>query len=231
MPRLDQTTKDRILELCFPTDGRQPLNAAQAWRQLQMDNQAADADVYVVTSSERPIQYFVKQISEQETETMQLDRLPWSLVLNEKADIPFDPILLQLLRLWFDRQLEHGEGPPFVAFPVGIARWAVRLHKVAPFLSEKELLYRARRYFAMEHMAELSRAQPDSSFEDLEIAMMDERDERRKARYEDFRGRPIKLGEEVQTEAGKPPQIKISVSAAEAERILSKRKRSRGNKK
>ena len=163
---------------------------------------------------------------------MELDRQPWSLLLSDKAGIPFDPILLELLKRWFQQQVERRQRLPFVPFPVGIAKWAVRLHKMAPFLSEdkKKLLYRARRYFAMERMAVLDRLPLDSSYDDLEIAMEGETDEELKVTYEHFFGhKAIKLeGEETQSQYGKFSEIIVPEDIAK--RIVSKEKKQRKTK-
>lgn len=229
MPRLDEKTKSQILDLAFPTDGQQPLNAANILVQLGQENARLGEEKYVITT-DRSIQKFIRKTKEQETESMKLNRQPWSMQLNENAGIPFDPILLQLLKVWFQRQLERGQGRPFVSFPVGIAKWAIRLHKMAPFLSEKELLYRARQYFAMERMAVLADKLPDSSFDDLEIAMKNETNEELKTAYKEFYGsKVIELeGQEVQTESGKVSMIIPAENVAE--RIVTKSKKRKKSK-
>lgn len=227
VPKMDENTRKRIEELHFPTDGRKGLNAGEIWDQLENDN-AEKGENYVLTSV-RSIQRFIKKIREREPESLKFDRQPWSMLLSDKSDIPFDPILFRLLRLWFKRQVESGKGCPFVSFPVGIAKWAVRLHKVAPFLSEKELLYRARQYFAMERMAVLAGKLPDSSFDDLEIAMKDETDQELRTAYEELYGHKIKLeGQEIQSEDDTASGITVPENVAE--RIVSKKKKQRKNK-
>lgn len=228
MPRLDERTQNRILELHFPTDGQPSLNARQIFDQLIRDKEAGAN--YVIPTTERSIQKLIRKVrlQEQEKESLQIDRQPWSMQLNDKAGIPFDPILLQLLKVWFQKQVERGQGPPFVPFPVGVAKWAIRLHKMAPFLvkeGEQQLLYRARQYFAMERMAILSDKLPDSTYDDLEIAMKNETNEELKTAYKEFYGsKVIELeGQEVQTESGKVFMIIPAENVAE--RIVTKRKK------
>lgn len=230
VPKMDEKTRKRIEELHFPTDGQKGLNAGEIWNQLENEN--AEKGEHYILVSERSIQRFIKKIREREPESLKFERQPWSMLLSDKSDIPFDPILFRLLRLWFKRQVESGKGHPFVPFPVGIAKWAVRLHKMAPFLveeGEQQLLYRARRYFAMERMATLAGKSPDSSYDDLEIAMKDEEDQELKAAYEDFCGRKIKLeGQEIQSEDDTASDITVPENVAE--RIVSKRKKQAKNK-
>ena len=88
MPRLDQKTKERVLELAFPTDGQQPLNATQVITELSQENARLSREEYVITS-ERSVQKYIKKVKLQETESMELDRQPWSLLLSDKAGIPF----------------------------------------------------------------------------------------------------------------------------------------------
>lgn len=228
MPRLDERTQNRILELHFPTDGQPSLNARQIFDQLIRDKEAGAN--YVIPTTERSIQKLIRKVrlQEQEKESLHIDRQPWSMQLNDKAGIPFDPILLQLLKVWFQKQVERGQGPPFVPFPVGVAKWAIRLHKMAPFLvkeGEQQLLYRARQYFAMERMAILSDKLPDSTYDDLEIAMKNETNEELKTAYKEFYGsKVIELeGQEVQTESGKVFMIIPAENVAE--RIVTKRKK------
>lgn len=224
VPKMDDKTRNRIEELHFPRDGQKGLNAREILDQLENEN-AEKSEHYILTSV-RSIQKFIKKLSQQEPESLKFDRQPWSIVLNEKAGIPFDPIILRLLRLWFRQHVKRGQGRPFVPFPVGIAKWAVRLHKAAPFLveeGEQQLLYRARQYFAMERMAVLAGKLPDSSFDDLEIAMKDEGDQELKVAYEDFCGRKINLeGQERQSEDNTASRIMVPENVAE--RIVSKRK-------
>ena len=228
VPKMDKNTRKRIEELYFPTDGQKGLNAVEIWSQLDYEN-AEKGEQYILVSV-RSIQRYIQKLKAREPENLKFERQPWNMVFNEKAGIPFNPILLRLLRLWFSRHLERGQGIPFVAFPVGIAKWAVRLHMVAPSLSEKELLYRARQYFAIERIAILASKLPDSSFDDLEIAMKDESDQGVKAAYEDFCGRRIRPeGQEIQTEDDAVSRIRVSENVAE--RILSKKKAKKITKK
>lgn len=230
VPKMDKKTRQRVLELAFPTDGQQPLSAQKIWNQLDYEN-TEKGENYILTSV-RSIQKYKKKVKLQETESMELDRQPWSLLLSDKAGIPFDPILLELLKLWFHQQVKRGQRLPFIPFPVGIAKWAVRLHKMAPFLSEdkKKLLYRARRYFAMERMAVLDRLPLDSSYDDLEIAIEGESDKELKVAYEEFYShKVIKLdGEETQSQYGKVSEIIVPEDIAE--RIVSKKKKQRKSK-
>ena len=228
MPRLDQKTKEQILELAFPTDGQKSLSAQSIWDWLECENEEKGKE-YVLTSV-RSIQKYIRKVKLQETESMELDRQPWSLLLSEKAGIPFDPVLLQLLKLWFRQQIERKQGPPFIAFPAGIAKWAVQIRKLAPALSNEELLRKARRYFAMERMAVLDGLPLDSSYDDLEIAMRDETDEQLKADYKNFYGhKVIKLeGEETEGQYGKVSEIMVPEDIAE--RIVSKKKKQRKTK-
>lgn len=153
---------------------------------------------------ERTISRWKKKFRERETEEMKFERQPWSLLLNtnEKVNFTFEDtyILLRLLRVQFDQQRERldrgrkqskkqtkrlhkktGESEPlrYRAFPVGVAKWAVRLSKAAPFLSDKDLLLQARWYFKLECISLLygDSLLPDSSFADLEIAMKEETDQ------------------------------------------------------
>lgn len=238
LKRLDRRTKDRILELYFPTDGSPSLNCVQILDRLMEENeQNANGEQYFTPTSARPYQKFIKDYIERETEPMKLERQPWSLVLNEKGKIPFDPILFELLKAWFERQRQRGQEPPFIPFPVGLAKWAVRLYKMAPYLVEKDekglpcynrLFNKARRYFAKEHIAVLAGKLPDSTDEDLELIMIDpEIDPKLKVDFEKMRRyKVIKLkGEEVQTENGE--RSEIIVPANKAERIVTKKKKQR----
>ena len=228
VPKMDKRTRDRVEALALPTNGQKSLNAGEIWERLDYENyENTKEDEQYIIVSERSIQRYIQKLKEREPENLKFERQPWNMLVNEKAGIPFDPILPRLLRLWFSRHsrhLEHGQGIPFVAFPVGIAKWAVRLHMVAPSLSEKELLYRARQYFAIERIAILAGKLPDSSFDDLEIAMKDESDQGVKAAYEDFCGRRIRPeGQEIQTEDDAVSRIRVSENVVE--RILSKKRK------
>jgi hypothetical protein len=223
MARLDQKTKARIIELYFPIDGSTPLSARQIFYKLKDENDKLGAQ-YVIPVNERPIQNFVKRIKEQQTDFTRMDQQPWSLSLSEKAGIPFDPILLELIREWFRNRYVKDQSREYVPFPVGVARWAVRLHKVAPYLSTKELLHRATRYFAIDRVYIQQQVLPDSSFEDLEIAMENETDPETREAFDDLRGRLIELkGERKQTEDGELTVLEILPQAAK--RMTKKRKR------
>lgn len=188
----------------------------QQWISVKGTKINAEKGEQYILVSVRSIQRYIQKLKAREPESLKFERQPWNMVFNEKAGIPFNPILLRLLRLWFSRHLERGQGIPFVAFPVGIAKWAVRLHMVAPSLSEKKLLYRARQYFAIERIAILAGKLPDSSFDDLEIAMKDESDQELKAAYQGFCGRRIRPeGREIQTEDDAVSRIRVSENVAE----------------
>ena len=200
--RLDKITKERIRELCFPVDSKEPITAAAAWEQLSLDNLKAGKNIYVETSTPRPVQKYVKKIRERESEGMQLDREPWNLLLNEKAGIPFDPILLQLLEFWYTGKMGRKDRAPIskqpfgiAPFPVGIAKWAVRLHRVAPYLSIEELLYRAKRYWAMERLASFADAEPNSDYDDLEITIKGDCGQPLKTAFEKYYPKDSELGE------------------------------------
>jgi len=144
--------------------------------------------------------------------------------LSEKAGLPFEPILLELLKEWFRQRYVKDQPKEYVPFPVGVARWAIRLHKVAPYLSKKQLLHRAIRYFATERAYVLQQVLPDSSFEDLEIAMKNERDPETLEAFEKLRGRVIELqGQRKQTEDA--DLIVLEMLPEAAKRMTKKRKR------
>lgn len=224
---IDTQTKNRVLELYFPENLEDRISVKRTITKLEEENKAG---ANWKTPCARTIFKWIKDAKERITKEMDLNWQPWNMLLSDKAGIPFDPILLRLLKLWFRRQLKRGEKLPFVPFSVGIAKWAVRLHKIAPFLAEKELLYRARQYFAMERMAALKAKLPDSGYDDLEIAMKNESDQELRAAYEDFLGsRIIEIeGKEIQT--GDDALSEIAVPENIAERIISK-KTKRGKSK
>ena len=213
MPRLNKETIKRIMELGEPMDGSEHLNGKQIFHRLQSEN-LKDGAGWIITTTPRPIQTRLKNARELLAKGMGPDNQPWTLVLSHKVGIPYDPILLRLLRLWFRQQIERGQGRPFVPFPVGIAKWAVRLHKVAPYLVEEgehQLLYRAKQYFAMERMAILAGKAPDSSYDDLEIAMKEESDQGVQATYEAFCGSTLQLeGQNVEVEDCEGNNIAVS---------------------
>lgn len=175
--RLNDKTEDYIIELGLPEYPQEPLSASKIQRKLEEGKEAGED--YVVPESVRTIHAVLKRARVQEDESMKLDREPWSILLNEKAEIPFDPILLELRKVCFEQQIaqqekhEREQEPIFVIFPVGVARWAVRLHRIAPRLPSYELLKKARQYFRMERIAKLRRKPVDSSYEDLEIVISD----------------------------------------------------------
>ena len=223
MARLDQKTKARIIELYFPIDGSPPLSARQIFYRLKEDNANFGAQ-YVVPTNERSIQKFIKRIREQQTDFTRMDQQPWSLALSEKAGIPFEPILLELLREWFRKRYVKDQPKEYIPFPVGVARWAVRLHKITCNLSTEQLLYRAMRYFAIERAYIRQEVLPDSSFDDLEIAMENETDRDTLEAFEKTRGRVIQLkGEIKQTKDGEVSVIDILPQVAR--RMTKKRKR------
>ena len=223
MPRLDQKTKARIIELYFPIDGSPPLSARQIFYKLKEENEQLGTQ-FIVQKNERPIQNFVKRIKEQQTDFTRMDQQPWSLSLSEKAGIPFEPILLELIREWFRKRYVKDQPREYVPFPVGVARWAIRLHKVAPYLSTTELLQRATRYFAIDRVYIQQQVLPDSSFDDLELAMVDETDPEILEAFEKRRGRVIELkGKRKQTEDGEVSVIEVTPEVAR--RITKKRKR------
>ncbi|MFC1956824.1 hypothetical protein ACFLVY_00805 [Chloroflexota bacterium] len=223
MARLDQKTKARIIELYLPIDGSTPLSARQIFYKLKDEN-ARLGTQYVIPTNERPIQNFVKRIKEQQTDFAGIDQQPWSLSLSEKAGIPFEPVLLELVREWFRKRYRNGQPKEYIPFPVGVARWAVRLHKIAPYLSIEQLLHRSIRYFAIERLNIRQQVLPDSSFDDLEIAMENERDPETLEAFERLRGRVIELkGQRKQTEDG--DLIVVEMLPEAAKRMTKKRKR------
>jgi hypothetical protein len=228
MARLDQKTKARIIELYFPIDGSTPLSARQIFYKLKNEN-AQLGTHYVIPSNERPIQNFVKRIREQETEVVRIDQQPWSLSLSAKAGIPFEPILLELLGEWFRKRYVKAQPKEYVPFPVGVARWAVRLHKMTPDISTEPLLRRAVRYFTIDRVHIRQQVLPDSSFDDLEIAMEKETDRDTLEAFERLRGRIIELkGQSKQAEDG--DVVVIEVPPEVARRITKNRKRRAGKK-
>lgn len=178
---------------------------------------------------QRTIYKWIAEAKGRMPEGMEADYKPWSMLLSDKAGIPFDRVLIKLLRFWFERQLRRGQGPPFVPFSIGIAKWAVRLHKMAPFLveeSEQQLLYRARQYFNMERMDTLADREPDSIRDDLEIAIKDpDTDPKVKADYDQLYGvkELVLQDKEVQTENGKVFEIEVSPDIV-AKKIMTKKK-------
>jgi hypothetical protein len=223
MARLDQKTKARIIELYFPIDGSAPLSARQIFYKLKDENSQLGTQ-YVIPTNERPIQNFIRRIREQETEVVRIDQQPWSLSLSEKAGIPFEPILLDLIREWFRKRYGKGQPKEYVPFPVGVARWAVRLHKMAPYLSTKQLLYRAIRYFAIERVYIRQQVLPDSSFDDLEMAIENEKDPKTIEAFDRLRGRVLKLkGRRKQAEDDE--LIVLEMLPKAAKRMTKKRKR------
>jgi hypothetical protein len=227
MPRLDRKTRDRVLQLHFRTDGKEPLNAREILDTLQKENDESGTN-YVIPNSERSIQKLLKKIREQESETIALERQPWSLAINEKAGIPFDPVLFELTKAWFRLRHQKGIQSEYVPFPVGIAKWAVRLHTVAPYLTPEELLRKARAYYAKDRLAALADALPDSSFEDLEISMQNEKNPETRKAYQESRGKTIvKQTEESQTDQGDVNILKVP---DEFLTRLSARKRGRRKK-
>jgi len=238
---IDNETKNYVLKLYFPENPKDHISAQKIIDKLEQENKV-EVDKAIAEGKKnkgelkwripslRTVYTWTGKAEGRITKEMEDAYKPWSMLLSDKAGIPFDRVLIKLLRLWFSRHLERGQGIPFVAFPVGIAKWAVRLHMVAPSLSEKELLYRARQYFAIERIAILASKLPDSSFDDLEIAMKDESDQGVKAAYEDFCGRRIRPeGQEIQTEDDAVSRIRVSENVAE--RILSKKKAKKITKK
>ena len=223
MARLDQKTKARIIELYFPIDGTPPLSARQIFYKLKDDNAQLGTE-YVIPTTERSIQKFIQRIREQETDVTRIDQQPWSLALSEKAGIPFEPILLELLREWFRKRYVKDQPKEYVPFPVGVARWAVRLHKMTSNLSTEQLLRRAVRYFVIERIHIRQQVLPDSSFDDLEIAMENETDRDTLETFERLSGRVIELkGQTKQTEDGE--LIVIETMPEAARRMGKKRKR------
>jgi hypothetical protein len=206
---MNKATQDLILELALPTSGNKPISASQILERLREAQEAGQKDI-VYHWSERTIQRIVKKFREQETENMKLDREPWCLFRNEKAGIPFDPILLDLLRIEFKRWRQcveqmggDEELPPFAPMPVGVARWAVRLHQVAPALSREELLSYARRYFRIERRAMLEKEPLESTGLDTEIALL--------VAGELPKGKELELlGEPGETEHSKVLVLKLS---------------------
>lgn len=227
MPRLDRKTRDRVLQLHFRTDGKDPLNAREILDALQKEN-AESGSNYVIPNSERSIQKLLKKVREQESDNIALDRQPWSMTINEKAGIPFDPVLFELTKAWFRLRHQRGMESEYVPFPVGVAKWAVRLHMVAPYLAPEVLLRKARVYYAKDRLAALADALPDSSSEDLEISMQDEKNPETKKAYQEFIGTTIATQtEESQTT---PDDVNILKVPDEFLTRLSARKRGRRKK-
>ena len=223
MPRLDQKTRERVLEVHFRTDGQKPLNAREILDKLQKDNNESGTN-YVIPNSERSIQKLIKKVREQETETIALDRQPWSLALNKKAGIAFDPILFDLLKVHFERFLQRGGESEFVPFSVGIARWAVWIHKAAPQLTPEALPDKARTYSAKDRLSAIAEALPDSSFEDLEIVLQTEDDPDLRKAYQKLLGRDIEIiAEKSQTDIGEVNVI--HVQEKQRLRLYPKKKR------
>ena len=181
---IDDETKNCVLALYYPEDPKDHLSARKIIDKLNQENKVEQDkaiaegkkkkdDLRWKVPSLRTIYTWTKK-AEVRIKGMEDDYKPWSILLSDKSGAPFDPVLIRLLRFWFERQLRRGKSPPFVPFSVGIAKWAVRLHKMAPFLveeGEQQLLYRARQYFNMERMDILTGREPDSIRNDLEIAI------------------------------------------------------------
>ena len=199
---IDDETKEYVLGLYYPENLKDHLSAQKIIDKLEQANKAAQDKARAEgkekigepkwrVPSKRTIYTWTKK-AEVSIKEMEDDYKPWSILLSHKAGIPFDPVLIRLLGFWFERQLRRGEGPPFVPFSVGIAKWAVRLHKMAPFLvkeGEQQLLYRARQYFNMERMDTLAGREPDSIRDDLEIAIKaPDTDPKVKADYDQYYG-------------------------------------------
>ncbi|GAI41757.1 unnamed protein product, partial [marine sediment metagenome] len=200
---IDEKTKRHVLELYFPDNLENRISVAKIINKLEEENivkgEKAKAEGRKDINKnkwqvpcQRAIYGWIKEAKGRIPKGMEDDYKPWSILLSDKAGIPFDPVLIRLLRFWFERQLRRGESPPFVPFSVGIAKWAVRLHKMAPFLveeGEQRLLYRARQYFNMERMDILTGREPDSARDDLEIAMKNpDIDPKVKADFDQFFG-------------------------------------------
>ena len=200
---IDNETKNYVLELYFPENPKDHISAQKIIDKLEQENKV-EVDKAIAEGKKekgelkwripslRIIYIWTGKAEGRITKEMEDADKPWSMLLSDKAGIPFDRVLIKLLRFWFERQLRRGEGHPFVPFSVGIAKWAVRLHKMAPFLveeGEQQLLYRARQYFNMERMDTLAGKSPDSIYDDLEIAMKDpDTDPDLKADYDQFYG-------------------------------------------
>jgi len=200
---IDENTKRYVLELYFPDKPKNRISVSRIINKLNQENKVEQDkakaegkkkwdDLKWKTPSPRTIYNWIAEAKGRIPEGMEDEYKPWSILLSDKASIPFDPVLIKLLRFWFERQIRRGESHPFVPFSVGIAKWAVRLHKMAPFLveeGEQQLLYRARQYFNMERIDILTAGEPDSSYDDLEIAIKDpDTDPKVKADYDQFFG-------------------------------------------
>jgi len=234
---IDNETKNYVLKLYFPENPKDHISAQKIIDKLEQENKV-EVDKAIAEGKKnkgelkwripslRTVYTWTGKAEGRITKEMEDAYKPWSMLLSDKAGIPFDRVLIKLLRLWFSRHLERGQGIPFVAFPVGIAKWAVRLHMVAPSLSEKELLYRARQYFNMERMDILTGREPDSIRDDLEIAIEEpDTDPKVKADYDQFYGvkKLVPQGKEVQTENGKVFEIEVAPDIV-AKKIRTKKK-------
>jgi len=223
---LDQKTKEYIASLYYEEGRIKPLTAREVIERLQNENDKGGD--YVVPDSDRTIHYFLNKLRDKETEEIKRGRKPWSIVLNEEYEIDFDDtlLLLRLLRIWFQWRMERKECPPHVPFSVDIAKWAIRINKAAPFLSDEEVLKKAKNYYKKERFAKLNEGTPDSSFEDLEIAMQDEKDPKVLEFWEEFRPTPVVLEGEIGEDG--ITHIPVSPDILELKNTGRKRKKQRG---
>ena len=173
MPRLDDRTKEKILSLCFRSDGFPSLSGREIYNQLIEENEAGET--YTIPADERAVQRLLRRMRDRMTEDMRLDLHTWNLIVHVKAGLPFDPVLMRVLRTWLRLRWESAPDKRMVRpFPIGVARWIVRLHQIAPHLSEEELVYWAPRCFDRERQAALEDEDFTSWGDDVRIAFADE---------------------------------------------------------
>lgn len=184
---VDDATEKRIVEL-YLNEGGKRLSAIKIIAKLQMENNIEGAH-WVVPNSHHTVQKRTDKVKVLEKDKLGTNLQPWYMVQNEEHGIEFEdtPLLLRLLKLWFLQNMKTGDNIRLVPFSANLAKWAIRLHKAAPLLSDEELLVWAGRYSQDELFVMIENKHPNS-FEDLEIAMKNEVDPEILAAYEKFLG-------------------------------------------
>lgn len=117
-PRLNDQTKERIIQMAFPKYGQAPLSASQIIKQLEKENKDAGKEIYVIPYSDRTIHAVIKKARGQETEIMEVDRQPWCLATMDKVGIPWEAtgfIMQSMLDL--DAIIRSGEKKPEEIWP------------------------------------------------------------------------------------------------------------------